>query len=173
MRSDAELRLDGRVMLQAGVRLALYSGPVQLAEHVAIHDHVQPTITGGTIRLGPHSWLDREVNPDAAELIDIGVHTVLGARTSVVDPNHRHGGSEATRSSWTRPWASPRYASAATPWRQRHHPAWSKRRTDAVVTGGALIHRGGQQSVCQRAGVPNLPRSRLRAHGGPQVRDAP
>ncbi len=92
---DTELALADGVILQAGIRFALYGGTVRVGEHAMVRDHAQLKVTGGELLLGPRVQLGREVNLDAARSIILDEHVGLAERTSIVDSDHGHDGSDA------------------------------------------------------------------------------
>jgi acetyltransferase-like isoleucine patch superfamily enzyme len=92
---DSEVVLGDGVLLQAGTRFALYGGAVRIGEHSFVRDHVQLKVTGGELLLGPRVQLGREVNLDAVEGIRLDEHVGLAERTSIVDSDHGHDGSDA------------------------------------------------------------------------------
>ncbi|MBA3326740.1 MAG: acyltransferase, partial [Solirubrobacterales bacterium] len=93
-RDNAVSLADG-VLLQAGTRFALYGGTIHIGEHSFVRDHVQLKVSGGEIDLGPRVQLGREVNLDAARSIVLGEHAGLAERTSILDSDHGHDGSDA------------------------------------------------------------------------------
>jgi acetyltransferase-like isoleucine patch superfamily enzyme len=92
---DNEVVLGDGVLLQAGTRFALYGGAVRIGEHAFVRDHVQLKVTGGELVLGPRVQLGREVNLDAVDGIRLDEHVGLAERTSIVDSDHGHDGSDA------------------------------------------------------------------------------
>lgn len=92
---DSSVTLGHGVIFQAGCRLALYGGSVVIGEHAFIRDHVQLKVTGGRIDLGAKVQLGREVNLDAARGIRLDERAGLAERTSIVDSDHSHDGTDA------------------------------------------------------------------------------
>ncbi len=87
--------MDDGALLQARVRFALYGGAVRVGDDVFIRDHAQLKVTGGEILLGPRVQLGREVNLDAAQRISLDDQAGIAERTSILDSDHGHDGSDA------------------------------------------------------------------------------
>lgn len=92
---DSTVELGEGTIFQAGCRLALYGGRIAIGDHAFVRDHVQIKVTGGDIEMGPKVQLGREVNLDAASGIRLGAQAGLAERTSIVDSDHGHDGTDA------------------------------------------------------------------------------
>jgi acetyltransferase-like isoleucine patch superfamily enzyme len=89
------LALGDGATFQAGCRLGLYGGGIDVGAFSFVRDGTQLKASGGDIVLGARVQLGREVNLDAVARIELGEHAGLAERTSVVDSDHGHDGSDA------------------------------------------------------------------------------
>jgi len=89
------LELGDRAAFQTGCRVQLHGGRIALASHVQARDFVQLKCrSGGELTVGERTVLGRDTALHATERVDVGEHVGLGERSSLIDSDHTHDGTD-------------------------------------------------------------------------------
>jgi acetyltransferase-like isoleucine patch superfamily enzyme len=91
---DNELELGDRATFQSWDRVQLHDGRIAIANDVQIRDYVLIKAKG-ELTVGEWSILSRDVIVHATERINIADRVGIAERSTIVDSEHEHDGSEA------------------------------------------------------------------------------
>lgn len=151
------VELGDRTTFQTACRLILRGGCLSLAEDVFVRDLTQLKVTGGELLMGPRVQVGRDCNLDCSQRIELGRQVGLAERTSVVDSDHAHDGSDVFF--MDQPLRSGPIAIGANTFVAANGVVLRGTTVgaNAVVGAGAVVRAGELQAGWLHAGVPARP----------------